>query len=148
MTKFFACAMQNQSAYLKPSVLPHVDTARSNAIASDFDLSQLAALRSIHKTEQARKGIRCFGETYEGLETSSVGPSQVVTLSQCGSARAEIACKFYQLLRDADAEGERVGTGLHQTHVWTASNGNSLNAAKAAETRMNVVCALCHNLQF
>jgi len=59
-------------------------------------------------------------------------------------ARQQIVKQFYQLLRDADLEGERVGTGLHRNHVWAGPSGNSLNAEKVAEGRTKKVSSLLY----
>lgn len=65
--------------------------------------------------------------------------SQAARVLHHFSAQQEIVRKFYQLLRDTDAEGERVGTGLHRSHIWTGGSGNALNAAKVAKSQTNAV---------
>ena len=117
--------------------ISHVKKPVETVGKGDIDLSELVALRSIHETQQARKGVRRPTGT-ENL-TTDPDPVQVVEVSRPTSARQEIVQKFYQLLRDADAEGERIGTGLHRSYVWSGSNGNALNAAKAAEARTKTV---------
>lgn len=111
-----------------------------NAGVTEIDLSELVVLRSAHETEQARKGIRGSAGIHEDALEPPPDPSQVAEPSHCVSARQEILCKFYQLLQEANAEGERVGTGLHRSHNWSGGNGNALNAAKVAESRTNTVC--------
>ena len=118
---------------------------RSDTNTNELDLSELVVLRAAHKTEQARKGIRGSIGIHEGTLETPPDLSQEVELSRSRSARQEIERKFYQLLRDADAEGERVGTGLHRSYIWSGGNGNALNAAKAAESRTN---AVCHSISF
>jgi len=117
------------------------------ANASELDLSELVAIRSAHETEQARKGVRGSTRIHEDALKTPSDPPQAAGLSRGGSARQEIMRKFYQLLRDAEAEGERVGTGLHRSHVWSGGSGNALNAAKAAESRTDTVRTLSY-LQF
>ena len=114
------------------------NTMGSNASTNELDLSKLAALRTVHETEQACKGVRGSAGICEDTPEMPSGQPQVAGLSPSGSARQEIVRKFYQL-RDADAEGERVGTGLHCSHIWSGGNGNALNAAKAAESRTSAV---------
>ena len=129
-------ALESVSQLGKPN-----GTAGSNVTTNDeLDLSELVRLRTAHETEQARKGVQ--GSAGIGDDTSEVtsGKPQVAGPSPSGSARQEIVRKFYQLLRDADAEGERVGTGLHRSHIWSGNNGNALNAVKAAESRTSAVC--------
>lgn len=129
------------------------DATGSNAGTNELDLSQLVTLRFLHETEQARKGVRgsAAGICEDTPEVPSDQP-RAVRLSPNGSARQEIVRKFYQLLRDTDAEGERVGTGLHRSHIWSGGSGNALNAAKAAESRTNAVrtltCSLLTPVQF
>jgi hypothetical protein len=114
--------------------ISHVKKPIDTVGKGEIDLSELVALRSIHETQQARKGVRRPTGTTD-LKTDP----DPVEVSRPTSARQEIVRKFYQLLRDADEEGERIGTGLHRSHVWSGSNGNSLNAAKAAEARTETV---------
>jgi len=106
----------------------------------DLNLSKLVELRAAHETLQARNSVRNSSRAAKSVEdTPSVSES-----SDFGQARKEIIHKFHQVLRDADAEGERVGTGLHRNHIWAGESGNSLNAAKAAESRTNNVCNPFH----
>lgn len=81
------------------------NTTRLNTDTAKLDLSELVVLRSAHKMEQVRKGVWGSTTTREDtFETPSSLP-QVTGLSHGGGARQEIVCKFYQLIRDADAEG-------------------------------------------
>jgi hypothetical protein len=128
--------------------IPHLrkpsDAIQLNTEVSELDLSELVALRSAHETEQARKGVRGSTGIREGTLKTLSNLSQGIGLSRSGGAWQEIVRKFYQLLQDADAEGERVGTGLHRSHVWSEGNGNALNAAKVAEGRTKAVRTLSH----
>ena len=102
----------------------------------DLNLSKLVELRAVHETLQARNSVRNSTRAAKNTEeTLSVNEP-----SDFGQARKEIIHKFHQVLRDADAEGERVGTGLHRNRIWVGESGNALNAAKAAESRTNKVC--------
>jgi len=122
-----------------------IDT-RPNAGTSLLDLSGLVELRAAHETLQAHNGVRNLNRdtTAVGVAHSAeaLPKSGVSGKSDFGSARQQIVKQFYQLLRDADAEGERVGTGLHRSHVWAGPSGNSLNAEKVAERRTTKVCSL------
>lgn len=115
--------------------------AQSNSSSSLLEFSGLVELRAAHETLQARNGVRNSGRevTTTNVSSSAEGPSEVSNKSDFKHARQQIVKQFYQLLRDADAEGERVGTGLHRSHVWVGPSGNSLNAAKAAEGRTKTV---------
>jgi hypothetical protein len=107
------------------------DVSATNRI----DLSELVRLRAAHQTVQARKGVRNSKRASE----TTLQPQEVDEFSEFRKARHEIVQRFHQLLRDADAEGERVGTGLHRKAVWNTSNGNTLNAEKAAAGRTRTV---------
>jgi hypothetical protein len=111
---------------------------RPNTTTNDIDLSELVKLRAAHETLQARNGVRNSARAVNDTEE----PHSVDQPSDFKQARKEIIQKFHQLLRDADAEGERVGTGLHRNHNWVGESGNALNAAKAAEGRTSKVCNL------
>jgi len=115
----------------EPTVSPDRPTT-----TSDIDLSGLVELRVAHETLQARNSARNSKRIAKEME----GDRSVTGPSEFGRARREIVLRFHQLLRDADAEGERVGTGLHRNYNWTGGNGNALNAEKAAESRANQVC--------
>ena len=135
--------LRNESAHVIDTLasiscsVEHAAGGRPNTTINDIDLSRLVELRAAHETLRARNGVRnSTTRAAKGTEESrSVdGPSDLE------QARKEIIKKFHQLLRDADAEGERVGTGLHRSYNWVGGNGNTVNAAKAAESRTNEVC--------
>ena len=141
--------LRKESAYVAATLASISRTARTitnngpDIGTNDINLSELVELRAEHETLQAQKITRNSTQAVKGTEeTQPVGES-----SDFKQARKEIVQKFHQLLRDADAEGERVGTGLHRNRVWTGEGGNALNAAKAAESRTNKVCDPCHRIR-
>lgn len=116
----------------------HVTTSTGpNPDINDINLSGLVELRAAHETLRAqgctRSSTRAIRTT--GAPHSIESPSEALK-----KAWKEIVERFHQLLRDAGPEGERVGTGLHRTHIWAGESGNALNAAKAAESRTNKAC--------
>lgn len=123
--------------------------AQPNPSTSLFDLSGLVELRAAHETPQARNGVRNANceAVVAGIPPSAGGSSEVDNRSDFKDARQRIIKQFYQLLRDAGVEDERVGTGLHRSHIWAGPSGNSLNAEKVAERRTNKVCSLPHPLE-
>ena len=124
---------------------PFTINTRPNASTSLLNLSGLIELRAAHETLQARNGVRNLNrETAKmGISPSVEGvPDPVDNRSEFKHARQQIIKQFYQLLQDADAEGERIGTGLHRSHIWAGPSGNSLNAEKVAEGRTNKVRSL------
>jgi len=133
-------------ASISRTQFPTINTRPSPSMTL-LDLSGLVDLRAAHETLQACTGVR---NSNRESKTTGVSPpteersSEVDAQSGAdfGGARQQIIKQFYQLLRDANAEGERVGTGLHRSHVWAGISGNSLNAEKAAERRMTKVCSL------
>lgn len=124
-------------------VQPSAVNTQQNHSTSLLDLSGLVDLRTAHETLQARNGVR--NSTREtattGLSPTAEGSLEVGNKPDFKHARQQIIKRFYQILRDADVEGERVGTGLHRSHVWAGPSGNSLNAEKVAEGRANKVCS-------
>lgn len=136
-SEYISQALGSVSHFREPD-----NATKSTTDPNELDLSELVALRSAHETEQARKGVRGSTGIYRDTLEMSSDPPQAAEVSHSGSARQEIVRKFYQLLRDADAEGERVGTGLHRSYVWSGGNGNALNAAKAAESWTRTVRTL------
>jgi len=104
----------------------------------DHNLSKLVELRAAHETLQARNSVRNSARAAKSTEEIR----SIDEPSDFAQARKEIIHKFHQVLRNADAEGERVGTGLHRNRIWVGESGNTLNAAKAAESRTNKVCNL------
>jgi len=131
-------------ASISRTQFPAIDTQPRPSM-SLLDLSGLVDLRVAHETLQARTGVQNSNREAKTTEASpsterSLGvDSDTRSGADFGGARQQIIKQFYQLLRDADAEGERVGTGLHRSHVWAGSSGNSLNAEKAAERRTTKV---------
>lgn len=136
------------SAALASISRTQLSTVSTRPIASTslLDLSGLVELRAAHETLQARNGVRNSNRvtTVTAVSPSVKESSEVDNESNFKHARQQIIKRFYQLLRDADVEGERVGTGLHRSHVWAGPSGNSLNAEKAAESRANKVRGLRH----
>lgn len=126
-----------------------VANTQSDASTSLLDLSGLVDLRAAHETLQAHHGVRNASREIaaagvphsinEPSEGNTGTPSEGDDKSEFRRARQQIIKQFYQLLRDADAEGERVGTGLHRSHIWTGANGNTANAEQVAECRTNQV---------
>jgi hypothetical protein len=116
---------------------------RPNTSMGLLDLSGLVELRAAHETLQACNGVRNLNREVT-ITGSAEGLSEADDQSDFKHARQQIVRQFYQLLRDADAEGERIGTGLHRNHVWAGPSGNSLNAEKAAESHASKVCSLSH----
>ena len=116
---------------------PNISVTRSL-----LDLLELIELRAAHETLQARNGVRNSDREATNTKPSAEKPPQVGDETNFKYARQQIVKQFYQLLRDADTEGERVGTGLHRSHVWVGPSGNSLNAEKAAQSRTKTVCSL------
>lgn len=102
---------------------------------NNIDFSELVKLRAAHETLQARNSVRNSTRATKSTEDAH----SIDEPSDFRQARKEIVQKFHQLLRDADAEKERVGTGLHRSHMWAGESGNALNAAKVAEDRAKEV---------
>lgn len=120
--------------------------SRLDTGTNNVDLSKLVELRTAHETSQARNSVRSSTKAAKSAEEAEEA-SIVDEPSNFVLARKEIIQKFHQLLRDADVEEERVGTGLHRNHVWIGESGNAANAANAAESRMNKVRDLFHQFR-
>jgi hypothetical protein len=141
-------AQHEESARISATLLAitRAQSSSTTNVWSNLDFSGLIELRAAHETLQARNGVR--NSSHEATATSVSSPAedqpQVSNRSDFKHARQQIVKQFYQLLRDADVEGERVGTGLHRSHIWVGTSGNSLNAEKAAEARTRTVCGLFH----
>jgi len=103
-------------------------TLAINAAVRRIDLSELVRLRAIHQTAQARNGVR----NSKKVSAATPQPQDISEPSEFRNTQREIIQRFHQVLRDADAEGERVGTGLHRNAIWGTANGNTLNAETAA----------------
>jgi hypothetical protein len=141
-------AHREESARISATLLAIPRTQSTSTINSwsNLDFSGLVELRAAHETLQARNGVRNSSResTSTNLSPSPEGSPEAGDRSDFKRARQQIVKQFYQLLRDANTEGERVGTGLHRNHVWVGLSGNSLNAEKAAEGRTKTVCGLFH----
>jgi hypothetical protein len=85
---------------------------RPNTSMGLLDLSRLVELRATNETLQARNGVRNLNREV-ATAGSAEGLLEVDNQSDFKHAQQQIIKQFYQLLQDADAEGERVGTGLH-----------------------------------
>lgn len=116
--------------------------AQPNTSASLLNFLELIDLRAAHETLQARNGVRNSDREEVTIKASAERSPEADEETSFKYARQQIVKRFYQLLRDADTEGERVGTGLHRSHVWAGPSGNSLNAEKAAKSRTKAVCSL------
>jgi len=104
-------------------------------VVSRIDLSELVRLRTIHQTTQACNGVH---NSKKAPATTSQH-QEVGKPSEFQNTQHEIIQRFHQLLRDADAKGEWVGTGLHRSAIWGTTKGNTLNAEKVAAGRASKV---------